>query len=524
MIHIATIVALLLIYQAFEHNCVHHKIVNDTGNIKKGDPRAFFKNSDYFVDKDRLLDENEWRNINIVFDTSLIERIDRVYKTYIKDVALPIVKDKFESFTSVHGPSTIPPFTSTHCDSLFEVPSQYSSKTTNADLLIFVNIIHEHSSFLAFAAPCKFEPTYNRPVVGVITINETALRISPTDLEIFVLVLVHESLHILVISPNLYGLYNIEGQAVVKELRNTPSGPMIAYKLRTPRIVDTARDHYNCSNLNSVYLEDEGSSASAGAHFEKIKFGNELMTSRISGYPVLSTFTFALMEDSGWYQVDHNKAQHLAFGNMAGCSFFEDKCSISHAEFCNVPQSLACSKKYMGKTICKTSPFSNNCFIKEYESDIVCTNQYNFIQTIAYEESGPFSRCFVAGDNRGVASGCFKAMCERGLVVIQIEDSTLECTMSGEIIEYKDISIICPDIALFCNYMDKACTEDCNGFGICLIDNTCRCDYLYSGDYCETYVGCKVDDQEFCDLLLSTLRMTIDICMAILLFAIYIFE
>jgi hypothetical protein len=38
-----------------------------------------------------------------------------------------------------------------------------------------------------------------------------------------------------------------------------------------------------------------------GAHFEKLFFGNELMTGISTGNPILSEILLALMEDSGWY-------------------------------------------------------------------------------------------------------------------------------------------------------------------------------------------------------------------------------
>ena len=44
--------------------------------------------------------------------------------------------------------------------------------------------------------------------------------------------------------------------------------------------------------------------------------------------PVYSGLTFALLEDTGWYQVDHTKADHLFWGKYLGCDFAQKSCSF----------------------------------------------------------------------------------------------------------------------------------------------------------------------------------------------------
>lgn len=54
-------------------------------------------------------------------------------------------------------------------------------------------------------------------------------------------------------------------------------------------------------------MENEGGETSSASHFEKILFGNELMTGVQTGNPILSRFTLSLLEDSGWYKVDYGQ-------------------------------------------------------------------------------------------------------------------------------------------------------------------------------------------------------------------------
>lgn len=61
-------------------------------------------------------------------------------------------------------------------------------------------------------------------------------------------------------------------------------------------------------------------------HWERRVLYNEYMTSNYIEEPVVSRFTLALLEDTGWYQVNQNVAEDLVWGNGAGCDFLEQDC------------------------------------------------------------------------------------------------------------------------------------------------------------------------------------------------------
>ena len=81
----------------------------------------------------------------------------------------------------------------------------------------------------------------------------------------------HEILHVLAFSPALYEHYDTESQVV--RIRNGVK------ELVSPNIVQVAREHFDCADLNAVPLENEGDMESSGSHFEKLFLGNEIMTS-----------------------------------------------------------------------------------------------------------------------------------------------------------------------------------------------------------------------------------------------------
>lgn len=502
-----TILAILLLLQPYvnhahgeERECVHFDISNKLGTVDLSQIAKPGKPVDSLLGSG-LLTDNSWRPIRISFDTSLMDTESDDNAVYLRDTVLPILKSTISNIVSVQGSTSINPFTTSICDQIFTIPQSYATTTTDTDLLIFVRMIYEDSSYLAYAAPCKLNSDYNRPTVGIISINKKSLSISAPDLQTFMSVMIHESLHILVISPILYQLYYTNETAYTKVAAKPGSSNDFVYMLTTSKLLAAAKTHFKCQALKGVFLEDEGPSSSAGAHFEKAHYGNELMTSKLSGYPVLSKLTLALMEDSGWYKVDYGKAQRLAFGEDQGCEFVESTCDPSTAEFCTIPDEMACSKDYIGKTLCKSNTFSNSCYLDEYISEYVCTNQYDFKKTTKYEENGSSSRCFRVTESKNPKGACYKSSCEGGTVIFEMDGKSFACETSGQIIVYKSISVTCPDIPVFCSYLRQACNEDCNGHGICQVDGSCRCDYFYSGPTCADFNGCDSSGNKICSLL-----------------------
>lgn len=91
--------------------------------------------------------------------------------------------------------------------------------------------------------------------------------------------LIHEILHILVLSPNLYAYFNNGMKnSIVEEQVVSNAGSKLVTKFITPKLIAEARSHFNCPDINGVYLENEGGETSAASHFEKVLFGNEIMT------------------------------------------------------------------------------------------------------------------------------------------------------------------------------------------------------------------------------------------------------
>jgi len=71
-------------------------------------------------------------------------------------------------------------------------------------------------------------------------------------------------------------------------------------------------------------LENDGTDSSAGSHFERAIFFEEIMNSGEMKDEVFSNFTFLLLKDSGWYGYDEYYAENFETGKNMGCDWFNN--------------------------------------------------------------------------------------------------------------------------------------------------------------------------------------------------------
>jgi hypothetical protein len=99
---------------------------------------------------------------------------------------------------------------------------------------------------------------------------------------------IHEIHHILGFSSSQIGSdfrdpnngYAILPQSKVLKVQTVLYGAISrdVTKVITPTVVQVAREHFGCQDLDGVELEDGGSSGTAGSHWEKRILQNEFMT------------------------------------------------------------------------------------------------------------------------------------------------------------------------------------------------------------------------------------------------------
>jgi hypothetical protein len=434
-----------------------------------------------------------FRPISIAFDFSNLQTANSELKSFIQDVLVVQLQHRVESLIKVNGPTTIPKFNETTCDQTVKLSASYATKETKADLLLLVGTVESEENYIAYAAPCLLNSFNRRPVVGMIIMNIKKIEIFRDSIEKYVSTILHELLHVMVLSPQLFEYFPItKAKTVVSEMRSTKIGSTQVSKIITPGIVSAGKKHYGCSSFNGVYLENEGDSASAGSHFEKAMVGDEVMTAQANGKMIMSFWTLNLLNDCGWYSVDVDRAENLDWGKNQGCGFINANCNTKYPNFCTTEGKLACSEDFFIKQLCAHRDFTDGCLTYGIEDSSDCSSIIGVRSTSLYESSGPKSRCFASKVGGQSKAGCYTSNCVGNTIQLTIANKTLTCNETGQSIQHNDLTVICPNISDFCSRMNQTCSNDCSGRGRCLGSKECFCDYFSDGADCSTTKACNL--------------------------------
>lgn len=232
----------------------------------------------------------------------------------------------------------------------------------NTDFVLYVSAVEtdrcRRGLTVAYASHCQQESALDRPVAGHANFCPGELSTKYRDLPSVLSTVKHEMLHALGFSVSLFGFYRDENGEPLTERRPDTGNPPLDEELQihkwsdrvvknitrnnwmirqgyisrtfhmivTPRVVREVREHFNCSKLEGAELEDQGGDGTALTHWEKRVFENEAMTGTHTQNSVFSRITLAMMEDTGWYLADYDKASPLHWGKGLGCEFAMTSC------------------------------------------------------------------------------------------------------------------------------------------------------------------------------------------------------
>ena len=198
-----------------------------------------------------------------------------------------------------------------------------------ADLIIFSRIANDNElsvSTLANAGAKVLEFGTNRPYIGVVSINPEIEFSLGNSLNYLESILLHEFTHILGFSYSLFnyfpgGLANTVFTRIYKRI-----GLNRTY-VKTTKLVEIAKKYFNCDRIEGIELEDQGGSGTAGSHWEaRILLGDYMNGNLYTIEQVISEFTLAVLEDSGWYKINYFTGGLMRFGKNQGCEFIEEDC------------------------------------------------------------------------------------------------------------------------------------------------------------------------------------------------------
>lgn len=479
------------------HKCVHSQIAR---RIK---PVPLVHAEGEGESKDERALQAAWRPIRIKVDYSNVPAsVPPLISQFFSKVIIPKVAAYYASLLSVTGPTQIPKISATDCDNDMIVPASYKSAPTNSDFVLFVKIDKSIENFLAWATACTYDSKTTRPNTGLVNINLSYVKQTHAAIESNFYTILHELMHALVFSDNLYDRFPIgRAKAISTQTSNGKTWTLV----KTPGVVTAARAHFGCLTLVGVRLEDEGGDGSAGSHWEKNTLGNELMTAQDNGRPVISVISLHFLNDVGWYKVNFAAAERLFWGQGRGCAFVSAP-GPAFPEFNVGSLTNSCTADFISKSTGGPTDYSNAKPLWDYQVGQTCNNgdSDNFSWTFGkgeLESVGTNSRCFqiqyndANSDNQVQSSACLKSSCVGGKPTFQAGGKSYICATTAKKFLIGDLyTVVCPNAVEFCKFVSQRPAGDCSGHGTYLVSGGCRCEYPFTGQTCAIRGSCTMGE------------------------------
>ena len=433
------------------------------------------------------------------------------------------------------------------------IGQDYPNFLMKNDLIIFPMFKSLEDGVLAAASPCLMSEQHH-PYGGVLYINNN-IDFSKTNIRLYMKnLLFHEITHILAFHPYFFAKLHMN--------RTENSVNYIISK----KVIAKAKEHFNCSTLTQIPLENQGGEGSEGSHWESRYMLGDYMVS--ADYPdvAMSDITLALFEDTGFYKVNYFSGGLFKFGKNKGCRFFNKKCiekeKATFDEFCDVEEEPKCSSSRAVKSSCYLVYYLGS-LPRDYRyfSDTTkggfrpadyCPVPYEMHSSSAYyskhcqvgtsqlstdygETLGTNSFCFMSSflpnSSEIVPTSqipvCYEVQCDtyNRNIIIKIGSLNLTCPSEGgnitNISNYKGF-IECPKYNEICPSSNDSFI--CNEMFTCFTELANRSNYSYETSYYD-YEGSEADiDYNATDDEINPIRTTdsFNVKIGLLLFIIYL--
>lgn len=455
--------------------------------------------------------ENTFRPLRLYIDSSYLDTSkNQAVASFIKNRIMKNVKKVFEKMLKVKRIINPLKFDQKKCSDV-DIPSYLNKDGVGVDAdIIIIATLDETGYFRqerieAAAIHCVQNKVNGRPVLGFIQFQEELLFDDSTE-EYMVWLAIHEITHVLGMSKQLYTDFidangkKLEYSSLMVEEYNEQLGKKITY-LKTPKVLEKAREHFNCPSLIGVPMEYNGGQGTVGSHWSKRYMNTEYMIGDSYGENLLSSITLALFEDSGWYLPDYTTSNLFLWGKDKGCDFFKNNCAYDKddnnfkSEILNNEKSLKKSnlkRSNSNKINTKAEAVNNNTNKLKSEIKSKMSSQYNVLHfvnkdsMIPVEIATPFNNEFCTKPNKETCSisHLFRGVCLMQNYVTPLPDSTRyfkndhfggvdnmtdKCPISIEIKEertygggscrignkLKEIEKICPECACFMSSLSQ---------------------------------------------------------------------
>ena len=377
------------------------------------------------------------------------------------------------------------------------------------------------STTVASAIIGATESGEGRPVQGAIVINWQQVPAEAQDessqKRSFFLTCLHEMIHVLGVSTSLMPTWKNKTSGkpydIIYTKYNVDRYPYKAFSiLQTPKIHEFAVERFGVEHFTTavdagVELEDSAETGAATSHPEARVYIDDFFVSTAIGPNRLTKLPFAILDDTGWYDVNYDGLETSAWG--LGESMRMPKISNFTTESAALvfPSHYLCSVEEIGSDVCSYD-FTSVAFCKGSKVD--CENPQSdedeeFCRMRAFIDPGntgyrgpsqphdfilykaPYSNGYCADITRNGDSSlkageiyggeslclmstlsrspfsagsiayahgaCHKVICNaNGTISVFVDDEEQICTGEGQELKFKGYfgAIYCPNVDLMC--------------------------------------------------------------------------
>jgi len=471
--------------QAFEHKCTHDNEDHQEPTIEDIEEDFNPEGNDH---EGRTL--ASYSNFRAYGYYGFLSSASSSTRNYVQNQLVPPIMDYFSAALKVKYPTS---------GKLKIASSSICGRTTpsvlrngvNADW-IFIVETDNASDYVASTTTCSRASGSGRPIVGKVKISTKYVTPTTNALshEKNMICIMHEVVHALGFSKGLYSYWlNASGRRLTGHVTTATLDGIKTSVINAEPLTSKLRAHFGCSTLKGAYMENTGSSGTAGSHFERRQFAYEAMTSGLIAQMQMSEFTLALLESTGWYVPDYSYADPFVWGQGQGCGFLTGACSSSkYEEFCS-GSSRGCAMTGRGGGSCSTDTRSDNCKWIHPNNNYDCdnTNVASYARLPSLQSFGRSagSKCFTGTlNNRSAGSQtsfCFKYSCSGSgsgtKLTLSVGSKSVVCSRKGNVSVSGYAGVInCPDPVEYCSTIGKkTCPRNCMGRGTCN-NGVCVCD------------------------------------------------
>ena len=257
----------------------------------------------------------------------------------------------------------------------FNVNERYNGKIEGYDLVIFIRLKGDFDNEFkdgrnAFPKIVKQDGN-KRPIVGIIIFDRYILYNDNNNIlkENYYYFFLHEMTHILGFDIKILKNLGVVVEDRVKSRVKKNNNDVYVTKniTKRPKIIDKAKKYYKCNEITYIeFAEYKKSEDLPGSHWEPRLLLGDYMTPDIYYLEqVISELTLALIEETGFYEVNYYTGGLMRFGKHQGCDFLKKDCaskdnqnnviSLFPNEFCSYDSVGTCSSGRLSRGYCYNS-------------------------------------------------------------------------------------------------------------------------------------------------------------------------